>query len=370
MKTFLSVLSVLLSIAIPAFADVAVSSPSNGATVSPTVQYLASSTTKTCAAGVAAMGVYVNGNLLYVQNGSSLNTSLSLNPGTYNTVVQEWDVCGGSTYTSESISVSDQAGVFATSPSNNSTVNSQVNYIGTATTTCAGGVAAMGVYVNDQLEYVAEGSNLNTQLTLSPGRQHTVMEEWDNCGGASFIPLDVTVQPRGTVLQNLQASGGWSGYGELPPIYNTCSAPCSGVDWSMSQGVGWPSLSGNATQFTLGGTTPYSDALWTNPIIGQKTSQNLPDSDRSLLPSIHNFTYDADVYVTDARITQNLEFDISMYMNGTGMIWGNQCDHLADGDWDIWDNVNARWVSTGAPCSFINKGWNHVTVQVLSLIHI
>jgi hypothetical protein len=58
-----------------------------------------------------------------------------------------------------------------------------------------------------------------------------------------------------------------------------------------------------------------------------------------------------------------LEFDISMYMNGVGMIWGNQCNNLGGKVWDIWDNVNAKWVSAGVPCNLINNGWNHVTIQ-------
>ena len=46
------------------------------------------------------------------------------------------------------------------------------------------------------------------------------------------------------------------------------------------------------------------------------------------------------------------------------MQWGTQCNHLGDGDWDIWNNVQAHWFSTGAPCNLINNGWNHVTIQV------
>jgi len=68
--------------------------------------------------------------------------------------------------------------------------------------------------------------------------------------------------------------------------------------------------------------------------------------------------------VTNASITQVLEFDINMYMNGSGMIWGTQCNNLGGGEWDIWDNVNAAWVSTGVACNLINNGWNHVTLQM------
>lgn len=132
----------------------------------------------------------------------------------------------------------------------------------------------------------------------------------------------------------------------------------------MTQNVASPSLSGNATQFNLGGTVPYSDVLWSNPLIGQFSTQNLPDTGHSLLPTIHNFIYDADFYVSNLPVTQVLEFDVSMYMNGVSMIWGNQCNHLGDGQWDIWDNVHAQWVSTGAACTLIDRGWNHVTIQV------
>jgi hypothetical protein len=52
-----------------------------------------------------------------------------------------------------------------------------------------------------------------------------------------------------------------------------------------------------------------------------------------------------------------------MYMNGVGMIWGHQCNHLGDGKWDIWNNVEGKWLSAGVPCNFVN-GWNHLQIQV------
>jgi phospholipase C len=153
------------------------------------------------------MGVYVNNQLTYVVNAASLNTTLSLNPGTYDTVVEEWDHCGGASYTHIAITVaagqsgSTQAGVVVTSPSNNGMVSSPVNYAATATTaTCAKGVASMGVYVNNKLVYVVNGATLNTQLNLAAGAEHTVVEEWDKCGGASYTTINLTVQGGGPTL--------------------------------------------------------------------------------------------------------------------------------------------------------------------------
>ena len=53
------------------------------------------------------MGIYTAPNVLaYKVSGSSLNTYLNLAKGTYNTVVQEWDKCGGSTKTAVTLTVS------------------------------------------------------------------------------------------------------------------------------------------------------------------------------------------------------------------------------------------------------------------------
>jgi len=259
-------------------------------------------------------------------------------------------------------SVSAFATVTVISPENNGYVNPLANYTATATTTCSQGVAAMGVYVNNSLVYVVNGASLNTLVSLpADSWQQTVVEEWDKCGGASYTPINVTVE--GTSLWSLQGSGGWNGWGELPPVYDICSSSCSGISWSMVQHVSSPSQSGNASQFNIGGSVPYSDVLWSNPVLGQNTTQNIPDSNHTLLPTLHNFTYNASFYVTNAAITQVLEFDINMYMNGVGMTWGNQCNHLGGGEWDIWNNATASWVATGAPCNFVN-GWNQVIVEV------
>jgi len=368
LKTLSCLLLLLPSLAAPAYATVAVSSPQNGQTVSSSVSYAATATTTTCSKGVASMGVYVDNTLLYVANGTTLKTKLSVSPGKHNTVVEEWDYCGGATFVSMAITVSSQTGVFVTSPANNSTVSTLANYVATATSSCSKGVASMGVYVNNKLIVVQNGAKLNTQVSLGAGSQKTVVEEWDYCGGASYTPINVTVQQSGAKLSNLQASTGWNSWGQGSPNYVDCSpSPCNGFQFSHSLNASSLSLSGNATKYTLGGpygTAPWGDVLFSLPLIGYNSTQGLPDTSHTLLPSLHNFTYDADFYVTNASITQVLEFDVNMYMNGVGMIWGTQCNNLGGKVWDIWDNANATWVSSGVPCNLINNGWNHVTIQV------
>ncbi len=76
--------------------DPAVTSPTNGATVSSPVRFAASATAApSCTKGIAAMRIYTApGVAAYTVNAASLDTSLTLAPGSYNTVVQAWDNCG------------------------------------------------------------------------------------------------------------------------------------------------------------------------------------------------------------------------------------------------------------------------------------
>ena len=88
------------------------------------------------------MGIYTApGQLAYVVNGTSLSADLTLSPGSYNTVIEQWDYCGGASTTPVAITVQNKSGVYITSPSNGSSVGSPVHFAATATTTCSKGVA-------------------------------------------------------------------------------------------------------------------------------------------------------------------------------------------------------------------------------------
>src|SRR5580704_407998 len=86
------------------------------------------------------------------------------------------------------------ATVTVTSPTPGALVPSPVHYVATATaTTCAKGVATMGIYVNNVRIYVVKGAVLNTYITMNNGPEHTVVEEWDYCGGATTSTVNITV---------------------------------------------------------------------------------------------------------------------------------------------------------------------------------
>jgi hypothetical protein len=169
----------------------------------------------------------------------------------------------------------------------------------------------------------------------------------------------------GTSISNLQHSGGWAQYGQRGPDYVDCSpSPCNGISFSMTQGVSSPSLSGQASEFNVGGSASFSDGLWNNHLIGPSSSQNLPDTNQTLVPSLYNFTYDVYFYGDDFGPSQAIEFDINQFFNNMGFIWGHECRIASGNEWDVWDNENGYWVHTGVPCNPNNNSWNHLTLKV------
>jgi len=370
MKKCVYTLATLLALfVVSAFASVTVTSPTNGSTVGTSVKFVATATTSTCSKGVGSMGIYPEPyQLSYVTNGASLNTSLNFNPGTYNVVVEEWDNCGGATTSTVTITVKSGTGVFVTAPANNSSVGTSVNYVATATTNCSLGVASMGVYTApSQLAYVVSGASLNTNLSLSPGTYNTTVEEWDKCGGAATTPITITVTGSGQTFYNLQSSGGWNGYAQQPPTYQdcaTCTPSGPGTTWAMYQNIKSPTLSGKSTQFNIGGNMDYSDVLWNNHLIGDFSSQGMPDTNHTLVPTYHNFTYDVYFYGSNLGASQALEFDVNQFFNGMGFTWGHECRVAGGNEWDIWDNVNMKWVPTGISCYPLENQWNHLVVTV------
>jgi hypothetical protein len=166
-------------------------------------------------------------------------------------------------------------------------------------------------------------------------------------------------------FSSLQNSSGWSQYGQGPPDFVDCSpSPCDGISFAMTQGVQSPSLSGKATIFNVGGSTPYSDALWNNHLIGTSSSQGMFDPDETLVRSLYNFTYDVYFYGDNLDLSEALEFDINQFFDGMGFIFGHEC-RIADGNqWDVFDNEKGQWIPTGVPCHPNSNSWNHVTLKV------
>lgn len=271
-----------------------------------------------------------------------------------------------------------QSAVHVTAPANNATVLPSVQYVATATTTCAAGVSKMNIYTTPStLAYSVSGGSLNTNLTLNPGTYATTVQALDNCGGTAVVPVNIDVKapqypaaptpPGSNTFSNLQKGPGWTGYGLLPTSYSICSSCQPGgpqVTWSASPGVSSPSITGSATRFDLGGQTQFADALWNNHLVGDFSSHGLFDPNQSIASSVHNFIYDVYFWVSDLSASQAVEFDINQFVNGQSYIWGHECRIAGGNQWDIWDDQGMKWHPTGIGCYPQGNAWNHLVLQV------
>lgn len=204
----------------------------------------------------------------------------------------------------------------------------------------------------------------------TPGAFSFAISVTDSKGISKQQALQITVANTpisnpGNTFSNLQQSAGWGEYGQGPPSFIDCSpSPCDGITYSMTQGIKSPSMSGSSTEYDLGGSAVYSDALFNNHLIGAFSSQGMPDTNQTLVPTYHTFTYDVYFYGTNLELSQAVEFDINQFFDNLGFIWGHECRIAGGHEWDVWNNVTAHWTPTGIPCYPLDNSWNHLTIKV------
>lgn len=111
----------LLSIfagALPVFAGVTVSSPSNGATVSTSVHVAASASPANAANPITAMRIYLDSTSMYTVNAAKLDTYVSSPTGQHVITVQAWDSTGAVYKSALTINVSSSPAPVATATAN------------------------------------------------------------------------------------------------------------------------------------------------------------------------------------------------------------------------------------------------------------
>lgn len=264
------------------------------------------------------------------------------------------------------------AGVSVSSPASGTTVGSPVHFVASASSpACAKGVSAIGIYTAPyQLAYKVNGSKLDTYLTMSAGSYNVVVQEWDNCGWSATAKVALTVgsSTAARIFSNLQNKGGWTGYALLPPSFGICSTCKSSgpeVKWSWTPNISSPSMDGISTKTVYGGgTVQWADVLWNNHLIGDFSSQGLPDFSHTLVPQYHDFTYDVYFWIGNASASQALEFDINQFFGGKSFIWGHECRIAGGHEWDTWNNQTEHWVPSGIPCNPVSNAWNHLIINV------
>ena len=145
-----------------------------------------------------------------------------------------------------------------------------------------------------------------------------------------------------TTYSMQQATSGWS-------WCSACANAGGGATTSMTEHISSPSLTGNAARFTLGGTKPWSHALYY-----KRVSSNT---------SATHFVYDVSFNLDKPANSSGMEFSVSQRLNYKWYRVDTQCSFLL-GNWRIWDNANSRWINTSIPCHRpAGYSWSHLVVE-------
>jgi hypothetical protein len=92
--------------------------------------------------------------------------------------------------------------------------SSSIHYVAAASTTCAKGISAMGIYTSPfHRAFVVKGNKLNAVLKLAPGKYDTVVQEWDNCHNVAKVHVPVVIA---TATKPAPPAKGNSGTGGAP----------------------------------------------------------------------------------------------------------------------------------------------------------
>lgn len=348
MKKAVRLVCLNLFLAAMSFAGVTISSPVPGTTSASPVHFVASASSSL---PITAMRIYVDNVSMFSTNAATLDTFVAMSAGSHFVVVQAWDSAGAVFKSPETITVTaPPAGVSVSAPANGATVSSPMQVVASAT--APNPIVAMRIYLDNVSVFAINANSLNTTVSATTTGSHLlVVQAWDSTGVVYKQPLNVTVSsvtspipPNATTFSQIEDLSGWQ----------NCTV-CAGAGgngtpatFSMTQNQGSPSLDGSSTKFSIGGSTPYSDALWWK----QLGANN----------AVTNFRYDLDFYLTTLQYAQALEFDVNQSNGAHKFIFGTQCNIKDGGVWDVWTGTGGHWLHTGIACSAPAAfTWHHLT---------
>ena len=186
-------LALTLGVAAWASPTITVASPRAGTVGAPTY-FDATASTSSCARGISALRIYTApGVAAFTTNSPHLETFLKLKPGTYNTVIQAWDNCGGINRVPITITVTGSAGVHVFLPAKASSTTPVHVAASAENSACAGGIAAVRIYpAPGVIAFTSSGATLDAFINLQPGTYGAVAQAWDNCGHVFKTPFTVS----------------------------------------------------------------------------------------------------------------------------------------------------------------------------------
>lgn len=225
------------------------------------------------------------------------------------------------------------AAVTISSPQSGSTAGSPVHFVASATLSRT--PSHYNVYVDGVKVYGVDAAKLDQYLSIPAGKHTAVVKAWDSTGASSSASVSFSVSSTttsststGTYFYDVEEMSGW----------NWCSACANaggGAVLGFTQNVSSPSQDGDATKFFLGGTTPWSHALYYKRLSSNSTATN--------------FVYEVNYYYKTPSAPSGMEYSISQRKGYEWYRVDTQCSYI-NGNWRLWDNAGVRWVDTSIAC--------------------
>ncbi|MDP9161472.1 MAG: hypothetical protein M3O09_14725 [Acidobacteriota bacterium] len=196
LRTCLRILTriLLLTLGVAAWAapTITVASPKSGPVGTPTF-FDATASTSNCAAGISAVTIYTApGVAAFTTKSPHIETFLNLSPGTYNSVIEAWDNCGGVSKIPITFTATSNAGVHVFLPTAGSNVTPVHFAVSAENSACAGGISAIRIYpASGTNAFTSGGATLDAFVDLLPGIYNVVAQAWDNCGHVFKAPFTI-----------------------------------------------------------------------------------------------------------------------------------------------------------------------------------
>jgi len=238
-----------------------------------------------------------------------------------------------------------------TSPAPNSTVAGSVHVQSKATSTSA--VTVSKIYLDGLAVFTAHSGIIDTVLSLTTGTHRLTVWAQD-AGGHTFKKvLSVTSTTTATasdlkVFSRIEEQTDWKTCGNCGNTGGTGAT----ATYHMVRGITSPSKDGSATEFSIGGSTPFKNAYW-------YINQTAPTAPVTYLK------YEFDLYVPKAyqSAPQAIEFECQQKANGYVYNFAWQANY-AGHSWRIFDYVNRKWDASGLRFdAFTPDTWHHIIAE-------
>ena len=133
------------------------------------------------------MWVYVDGAPVYNKQSSSLDTFLTIVPGTHTIMVKAWDINGTITKSSKSVTVTSPVanGVVISSPTATNTSQS-FNINAAAFDSSPNGIASMIAYVDGVEVSRIYSNSMSAPVTVATGTHTLQVSAWEDVTGTLF----------------------------------------------------------------------------------------------------------------------------------------------------------------------------------------